>query len=59
MEKIPSKETTEQLLAFVELQGKEYGKWTSVQADLAHALFSLKDFPTFSNSPGEVVVERD
>ena len=24
--KIPSKETTDQLLAFVELQGKEYGK---------------------------------
>ena len=43
--KIPSKETTEQLLAFVELQGKEYGKMDQrAWADLAHALFNLKDF---------------
>lgn len=43
--KIPSKETTDQLLAFVELQGKEYGKVDQrAWADLAHALFNLKDF---------------
>jgi cytochrome c553 len=43
--KIPSKETTDQLLAFVELQGKEYGKVDQrAWADLAHTLFNLKDF---------------
>jgi hypothetical protein len=43
--KIPSKETTEQLLAFVELQGKEYGKVDQrAWADLAHTLFNLKAF---------------
>jgi hypothetical protein len=43
--KIPSKETTDQLLAFVELQGKEYGKVDQrAWADLAHTLFNLKAF---------------
>ena len=43
--KIPSKEKTDQLLAFVELQGKEYGKVDQrAWADLAHALFNLKEF---------------
>ena len=50
--KIPSKETTDQLLAFVELQGKEYGKVDQrAWADLAHTLFNLKDFHTCSNHP--------